>query len=30
VVRVMRIYGSRLSDEEAAKITAHLAEGKTY
>ena len=30
VVRVMRIYGTRISDTEAAKITAHLAEGKTY
>ena len=30
VIRVMRIYGTRLSDEEADRITAHLAEGKTY
>lgn len=30
VVRVMRIYGTRLTDEEAAKITAHLQGEKSY
>ena len=30
VVNVMRIYGTRLTDDEAAQITKHLAEGKSY
>jgi hypothetical protein len=30
IVKLMRVYGTRMSDEEAEKITAHLVEGKPF
>lgn len=30
IIRLMRVYGTRITDEEAEKITTHLAEGKPY
>jgi cytochrome bd-type quinol oxidase subunit 1 len=30
IVKVMRVYGTKLNDEEAAKVTAHLEAGEPY